>query len=170
MIVIAPQGQGRYGCLAMASARSTSGLGEARQVLSSYSICSAKWGTLHRTPRQSHPNHPSYARRDTHEQRWTQLPRSLAQSFQSHTWRRKCSTLTFLLFISTIQGCSSMRHGVARRGGSFSRLRISGLAYHLVLGGEEVTYQHSIKYLKLSDQTIPCSGSSLSFGIGCRTI
>jgi hypothetical protein len=30
--------------------------------------------------------------------------------------------LTFLAFISSIQGCSSMRHGVARRGQSFSRL------------------------------------------------
>lgn len=30
--------------------------------------------------------------------------------------------LTFFDFISTIHGCSSMRHGVARRGHSFSRL------------------------------------------------
>ena len=30
--------------------------------------------------------------------------------------------LTFLLFISTIHGCSSIRQGVARRGGSFSKL------------------------------------------------
>lgn len=30
--------------------------------------------------------------------------------------------LTFLDFISTIHGCSSMRQGVARRGHSFSRL------------------------------------------------
>lgn len=32
--------------------------------------------------------------------------------------------LTFLDFISTIQGCSSIRQGVARRGHSFSRLSI----------------------------------------------
>lgn len=44
------------------------------------------------------------------------------QSFQSHTCWRNFSMLTFLLFISTIHGCSSMRHGVARRAGSFSRL------------------------------------------------
>lgn len=31
--------------------------------------------------------------------------------------------LTFLVFISTIHGCSSIRHGVARRLGSFSRLK-----------------------------------------------
>jgi hypothetical protein len=31
--------------------------------------------------------------------------------------------LTFFDFISTIQGCSSMRQGVARRGHSFSRLQ-----------------------------------------------
>jgi hypothetical protein len=30
--------------------------------------------------------------------------------------------LTFLAFISSIHGCSSMRQGVARRGQSFSRL------------------------------------------------
>lgn len=33
-----------------------------------------------------------------------------------------------------------------------------------------VTYQHSMKYLKLSLHLIPFSGSSFSFGIGCRTI
>src|SRR4051794_20456669 len=32
------------------------------------------------------------------------------------------------------------------------------------------TYQHSIKYLKLSLHLIPLSGSSFSFGIGCLTI
>ena len=48
---------------------------------------------------------------------------SLPQSFQSQTCRKKCSMLTFLLCISTIQGCSIMRHGVALRDGSFSRLR-----------------------------------------------
>jgi hypothetical protein len=31
---------------------------------------------------------------------------------------------TFFPFISTIHGCSSMRHGVALRGGSFSRLKM----------------------------------------------
>lgn len=30
--------------------------------------------------------------------------------------------LTFLLFMSTIHGCSNIRHGVARLFGSFSRL------------------------------------------------
>lgn len=33
-----------------------------------------------------------------------------------------------------------------------------------------VTYQHSMKYLKLSLQKMLASGSSLSFGIGCRTM
>lgn len=32
--------------------------------------------------------------------------------------------LTFLDFISTIHGCSSMRQGVARRGQSFSKLQV----------------------------------------------
>lgn len=47
---------------------------------------------------------------------------SVIQTFQSHTVLRNCSNFTFLDFISMIQGCSSMRHGVARRRGSFSRL------------------------------------------------
>jgi len=57
----------------------------------------------------------------------------------------------FFDFISTIHGCSSIRQGVALRGQSFSR-------------------QHSIKYLKFSDHLMPFSGSSLSLGMGCRTM
>lgn len=108
--------------------------------------------------------------------------------------------LTRLPFISTIQGCSSIRHGVARRAGSFSRL--SGLSafasfqcfglplrfatlscFHDLFclqllssplaGVGKGTYQHSMKYLKFSPHLIPlpCSStSSFSFGIGCRTM
>ena len=43
--------------------------------------------------------------------------------FQSQTCARKCAMLTFLLCISTIQGCSMMRHGDARLEESFSRLQ-----------------------------------------------
>ena len=50
-----------------------------------------------------------------------------AQSFQSQTCAKKCAMLTFLVFISTIHGCSSIRHGVARLAGSFSRLDGGGL-------------------------------------------
>jgi hypothetical protein len=75
--------------------------------------------------------------------------------------------LTFLDFISTIQGCSSIRQGVALRGHSFSRLcKVS----RAVLSNEEGTYQHSMKYLKFSDHLMPASGSSFSVGIGCRTM
>lgn len=45
-----------------------------------------------------------------------------AQFFQSQTWAMKFAMLTFLVLMSSIQGCSSIRQGVARRGGSFSRL------------------------------------------------
>lgn len=76
--------------------------------------------------------------------------------------------LTFLDFISTIQGCSSMRHGVARRGHSFSKLH--KISDHLLNQKHRVTHQHSIKYLKFSDHLMLFSGSSLSFGIGCRTM
>lgn len=41
--------------------------------------------------------------------------------------------LTFLLFMSTIHGCSSMRHGVARLFGSFSRLHCSCQRRHASL-------------------------------------
>jgi hypothetical protein len=75
--------------------------------------------------------------------------------------------LTFFDFISTIQGCSSMRQGVARRGHSFSRLYIVSSDQ---LRNNQDTYQHSIKYLKFSVHLMPLSGSSLSFGIGCRTM
>lgn len=44
------------------------------------------------------------------------------QSCHSHTLFRNVAIETFLPFISTIHGCSSMRHGVALRGCSFSRL------------------------------------------------
>lgn len=43
-------------------------------------------------------------------------------SFQSHTCFKKFAMLTFLFFMSNTHGCSSIRHGVALRGGSFSRL------------------------------------------------
>ena len=55
--------------------------------------------------------------------RWISVPYS--SSFQSHTVLRNRCISTLLLFISTIHGCSSIRHGVARRLGSFSRLQIS---------------------------------------------
>jgi hypothetical protein len=38
--------------------------------------------------------------------------------------------LTFLFLISTIHGCSSIRHGVARRDVSFSRLQQYQLSYN----------------------------------------
>lgn len=41
---------------------------------------------------------------------------------------------TFLFFMSSIQGCSSIRHGVALRGGSFSRL--GWLVSRLLVRGE----------------------------------
>lgn len=44
-------------------------------------------------------------------------------SFQSQTCFTKFAMLTFLFFMSCIHGCSSIRQGVARRGGSFSRLK-----------------------------------------------
>jgi hypothetical protein len=46
----------------------------------------------------------------------------LAQSDQSHTLLRNEAMLTRLDLISNIHGCSSIRQGVARRLGSFSRL------------------------------------------------
>ena len=52
------------------------------------------------------------------------------QSFQSQTCFRKCSMLTFFDFISTIHGCSSIRHGVARLDASFSRLDDCQLLLH----------------------------------------
>jgi len=54
-------------------------------------------------------------------------------SFQSHTVARKICMLTFLLLISTIHGCSSIRHGVARLFPSFSRLAIITKAVSLRL-------------------------------------
>lgn len=45
-------------------------------------------------------------------------------SFQSHTCLIKFVMLTFLFLISCTHGCSSIRQGVARRGGSFSKLVI----------------------------------------------
>ena len=71
--------------------------------------------------------------------------------------------LTFLDFISTIQGCSSMRQGVALRGHSFSRL--SDVS-KVIQREDWYTYQHSMKYLKFSDHLMPASGSSFSVGIG----
>lgn len=70
---------------------------------------------------------------------------------QSQTCFRKASMLTFLLFISTIQGCSNILQGVALLAGVFSK-------------------QHSMKYFIPSPHLIPFSGSSLSFGIGCATM
>lgn len=46
----------------------------------------------------------------------------LPQSCQSHTVFRNWPMSTRLVFISSIHGCSNMRHGVARRLPSFSRL------------------------------------------------
>lgn len=43
-------------------------------------------------------------------------------SSQPHTWDRYRPMLTRLERISTIHGCSSIRQGLARRLGSFSRL------------------------------------------------
>lgn len=43
-------------------------------------------------------------------------------SSQPQTWDRYLPMLTRLDRMSTIHGCSSMRHGVALRLGSFSRL------------------------------------------------
>lgn len=47
-------------------------------------------------------------------------------SFHPHTCRTKLAMLTFLFFMSSTQGCSSIRQGVALRGGSFSRLEQTG--------------------------------------------
>lgn len=89
-------------------------------------------------------------------------------SSQPQTVERKCAMLTRLARISIIHGCSSIRHGEARRDGSFSRLEfVSGC---FSLRDRRWTYQHSMKYLKLSLHLMPASGSSFSFGIGCRTI
>lgn len=83
--------------------------------------------------------------------------------------------LTRFCFISCIQGCSIILHGVARRLGSFSRLRrkqrLAGDEKELVVSQRVTrTHQHSIKYLKLSLQKILESGSSLSLGMGCLTM
>lgn len=43
-------------------------------------------------------------------------------SSQPHTWDRYRPIFTRLDFMSIIHGCSSIRHGLARRLGSFSRL------------------------------------------------
>jgi hypothetical protein len=93
------------------------------------------------------------------------------QSCQSQTVFKNCTMFTRLPFISTIQGCSSMRQGVARRSACFSRLHVQ--SQHInpnVKESKESTYQHSIKYLKFSLHLMPSAGSSLSLGIGWRTI
>ena len=74
---------------------------------------------------------------------------SINQSFQSQTWAKKCAMFTFLVFISTIQGCSSIRQGVARREGSFSRLDEGvRLAWILYCGKPwEVRRGHSLRAL-----------------------
>jgi len=76
--------------------------------------------------------------------------------------------LTFFAFISTIHGCSSIRHGVARRLLSFSRLcnKLVSTCLCSCSSRKSKTYQHSMKYLKFSLQRIPASCSSRSFGIG----
>lgn len=51
-------------------------------------------------------------------------PWGLVYSFQSHTCLIKFVMLTFLFLMSCTHGCSSIRQGVARRGGSFSKLVI----------------------------------------------
>lgn len=52
-------------------------------------------------------------------------------SFQSHTVDKNFTMSTgFFCFISSIQGCSSMRQGVARREGSFSKLRDKSASGH----------------------------------------
>lgn len=94
-------------------------------------------------------------------------------SVHPHTCLKKAPMLTFLFLMSSIQGCSSIRHGVALRGGSFSRLYIDNYQISLIFSFSELRekgpYQHSIKYLKFSDH-FTLSPSSFNFGIGCRTI
>lgn len=51
--------------------------------------------------------------------------------------------------ISTIHGCSIIFQGLARRLGCFSRLKH---CQQILIIGQDYTYQHSIKYLKLSLQ------------------
>lgn len=80
----------------------------------------------------------------------------LNQSFQSHTCFRKWAILTFFPFISTIHGCSSIRHGVARRGGSFSRLRhlVFGIIEKRKKGWDVPAFDEVFEILTPSDPTI----------------
>lgn len=75
---------------------------------------------------------------------------------------------TFFALISTIHGCSAILHGVARRGGSFSRL-LHNVSLILQVSSCH-TYQHSMKYFMLSLHLTPFSGSSFNFGMGWRTM
>jgi hypothetical protein len=100
---------------------------------------------------------------------WLSRNEKVHQSCHSQTFFRNVDIETFLPFISTIHGCSSIRHGVALRVCSFSRLRIEvSLAKAHKRCGR--TYQHSMKYLKLSLHLMLFSGSSLNTGMGCRTM
>lgn len=91
-------------------------------------------------------------------------------SFQSQTVDKNFTMSTgFFCFISSIQGCSNIRQGVARRDGSFSKLNRKS-ANCASFFKDRITYQHSIKYLKYSDHFNPLSSSSFNFGIGCLTI
>lgn len=89
-------------------------------------------------------------------------------SGQSQTVFKNCVMSTRFVFISTIQGCFMMCHGVALLVESFSRLR--NCQYSPRLRIPIPTYQHSMKYLKLGLHVRLFSGSSFNLGIGCRTI
>lgn len=97
--------------------------------------------------------------------------------FQSHTCAKKFAMLTFLFFISMIHGWSSMRHGLALRAVSFSKLHTysqqpsssSNSAADPSHKGL-CTHQHAMKYLKFSLHLMPSSGSSFNSGIGCLTM
>lgn len=105
--------------------------------------------------------------------------------------------LTFFPFISTIHGCSSIRHGVARRAGSFSRLPSLDISPQFPVTlppshprtnptpsnrrikqkqskANRQTHQHSIKYfifwLHRISGSAPFAGSSFSFGSGWPTM
>ena len=77
---------------------------------------------------------------------YIQLNAVLISHSQSQTALRKCSMLTFLLCISIIQGCSSIRQGVARREASFSRLveLVRNMFLHSKITGRREKTQENI--------------------------
>ena len=74
--------------------------------------------------------------------------------------------LTRFVLSSVIHGCSSIFHGIPRRLGFFSRLVEAG-QLRARFDSKKMTYQLSMKCLKLSLQKMPASGSSFSLGMGC---